>query len=529
MNTPMKNLLAFFLLSLLYSCGTPDPGPGQMPDLSELTIAEIHAAYEAGNYTAADLVTAYLARMDSLNGPLNAITYRNPEALADARKLDEEFAATGKLRPLHGIPLLVKDNINTAGLPTTAGALALKDFVAADDAFIITKLREAGAIIIAKTNMAEWAFSAMHTESSTFGTTRNPYNLDHVPAGSSGGTAAAVAANLATVGLGTDTGNSIRGPSSHNALVGFRTTLGLISREGIVPLYLRNDVVGPMCRTVADATRVMQAITGYDAADPLTQRGVDHADIDYTQYLDAEGLKGARIGVLRELSEAAVNPEISALFNRALVDMAGLGATIIDPVVVPNFAGLRKGQWCAAFRADLEDFLATYVKNDTIATLEDVVRIGSKNDYARGNVESSLTEKGRYGDLPEPCGDAYTDARRVAFRDAIERTMDSLRLDAIVYPSWNHPPALIDSFAVQYRGDNSQIICPHTGQPGFTVPMGYTTGNLPAGVQFLGRMFAEPTLVKLCYGYEQGTLHRKTPPPTVPFFRGEAGGGQKAE
>jgi Asp-tRNA(Asn)/Glu-tRNA(Gln) amidotransferase A subunit family amidase len=507
----MKHTIALFFLLLLCSCGTTEPDLRQMPNLSETTITDIHDAYRAGHYTVVDLTAAYLARMDSLNAPLNAISYRNPEALAEARRLDEELVATGQLRPLHGIPLLVKDNINTAGLPTTAGALALKDFVAEDDAFIIKQLREAGAIIIAKTNMAEWAFSAMHTESSTFGTTRNPYNLAHVPAGSSGGTAAAVASNFATIGLGTDTGNSIRGPSSHNALVGFRTTLGLISREGIVPLYLRNDVVGPMCRTVADATRVMQAMTGYDAADPITQRGVERTPPNYTDFLDADGLRGARIGILRELSEANVHPEVSALFQRALVDMEALGATIVDPVVIPDFAELRQGQWCETFRADLEEFLTTYVKNDTIATLQDVVRIGSNNDYARSNVAFSLTKEGRYGDLPEPCGDAYTDARRIAFREAIERTMDSLQLDAIVYPSWNPPPALIDSFATQYLGDNSQIICPHTGQPGFSVPMGYTTGNLPAGIQFLGRMFSEPTLVKLCYGYEQGTLHRREP------------------
>jgi len=507
----MKHLFAAILLLLFSACADPAPAAKKTFRLPELTISGIHAAYTDGDYTARDLVSAYFARMDSLNRPLNAITYRNEGALNDARKLDEEFAATGILRPLHGIPLLVKDNINTAGLPTTAGALALKNFVAEDDAFIIKQLREAGAVIIAKTNMAEWAFSAMHTESSTFGTTRNPYNLAHVPAGSSGGTAAAVAGNLATVGLGTDTGNSIRGPSSHNALVGFRTTLGLLSREGIVPLYLRNDVVGPMCRTVSDATRVMQAMAGVDPADPITRRGADQADVDYTRFLDVDGLRGARIGVLRELSEAEVHPEITTLFNQALADMDGLGATIVDPVVVPDFAELRKGQWCETFRADLEDFLTTYVKNDTIATLEDVVRIGSNNDYARRNVEFSLTGEGRYGDLPEPCGGAYTDARRIAFRVAIERTMDSLRLDAIVYPSWNHPPALIDSFETQYLGDNSQVICPHTGQPGFSVPMGYTTGNLPAGIQFLGRMFSEATLVKLCYGYEQGTLWRKEP------------------
>jgi len=240
-------------------------------DLNELTISEIHRAYRDGLYNSRELVEAYLARIDKLDEQTNALTVINPAALQIAGKLDDEYRRTGVLRPLHGIPLAVKDNINTAGLPTTAGSLALRDFIPGEDAFIIKRLVEAGAIIIAKSNMAEWAFSPMHTESSTGGTTRNPYNTEHVPAGSSGGTAAAVAANFATVGLGTDTGNSIRGPSSHCALVGFRTTMGLVSRSAVVPLYLRNDVVGPMCRTVEDATRILNVIAGYDPDDPLTE------------------------------------------------------------------------------------------------------------------------------------------------------------------------------------------------------------------------------------------------------------------
>ena len=284
-------LLAAPLLATLACTQSTKTNGSTAIDLSELTIADIHAAYRGGDYTSEALVQAYFARMDSLDGPLNAITYRNPAALQAARALDEEFAATGTLRPLHGIPLLVKDNINTIGMPTTAGARALRNFMPERDASIIGRLRAAGAIFIAKTNMAEWAFSAKHTESSTAGTTHNPYGLDYVPAGSSGGTAAGVAANLATVGLGTDTGNSIRGPSSHTALVGFRTTLGLISREGIVPLYLRNDVVGPMCRTVEDATRVMQVMAGVDPADPLTADSEGKAATDYLQYLDKDGLR----------------------------------------------------------------------------------------------------------------------------------------------------------------------------------------------------------------------------------------------
>ena len=495
------------LLFLAPACGTA-PDSIHLP---ELTITAIHAAYRAGDYTSEDLVSAYFARMDSLNPELNAITYRNPQALADARALDEEFAATGKLRPLHGIPILVKDNINTSGMPTTAGALALQDFIPEKDAFIIHKLREAGAILIAKTNMAEWAFSAKHTESSTAGTTHNPYGLDYVPAGSSGGTAAGVAANLATAGLGTDTGNSIRGPSSHTALVGFRTTLGLISREGIVPLYLRNDVVGPMCRSVEDATRVMQVTVSIDPADSLTAYSAGQAQTDYLQYLDKDGLQGARIGVLRELSEDDPDPQITGLFNQAIADLERLGATVVDPLVIPNFAALRQDQWCETFRADLEDFLATYVKNDTIAILEDIVRIGTESEDTQANLAFSLDKTGRYGESPEPCGDAYTDPRRIAFRRAIETTMDSLHLDAIVYPSWNNPPARIADWAAGYRGDNSQVICPHTGQPGFTVPMGFVAERLPAGLQFLGRMYAEPTLIRLCYAYERGTGHRRAP------------------
>jgi tetratricopeptide (TPR) repeat protein len=218
----MKSIYALLFLCLFSFCKSPEP---KQIDLDELTISQIHQAFSDGEYSAEELVQAYLDRIDSLDSSLNSISFFNPEAVAIAKKLDEEYSKTGKLRPLHGIPLIVKDNINTIGLPTTAGSLALADFYPEENAFIIKKLVEAGAIIIAKSNMAEWAFSPMHSESSTEGTTRNPYNLDHLPAGSSGGTGASIAANFGTIGLGTDTGNSIRGPSSHNALVGFRTTL----------------------------------------------------------------------------------------------------------------------------------------------------------------------------------------------------------------------------------------------------------------------------------------------------------------
>ncbi len=505
--------LCLTLLFLGYSCKEDKSGPQETSSLNipELTISEIHTAYTNGDYTSKQLVEAYLQRIEDFDDATNAITTINPEALAIAEQLDSEFQKTGSLRPLHGIPLIVKDNINTEGLPTTAGSLALKDYIAQEDAFIIKKLVEAGAIVLAKSNMAEWAFSPMHSKSSTAGTTRNPYNLEYVPAGSSGGTGASIAASFGTIGLGTDTGNSIRGPSSHNALVGFRTTLGLVSRSAIVPLYLRNDVVGPMCRTVEDATKVLEVIAGYDPDDQLTAHSKGKIPENYTQFLNKDALTGARIGVLRELSDANTDPEVKALFEKSLSELDSLGATVVDPVVIPDFAILKKNQWCAPFREDVERFLKNYVKNDSLQTIEDIIEVGSNSDFAKERLLRNAAHTGRWENSEIPCLDAYSDVRRVAFREAIEQVMDSLELDAIVYPSWNNPPARIDHFQEEYKGDNSQVISPHTGQPAFTVPMGFTSKNLPAGIQFLGRMYDEPVLIGLTYAYEQGTKHRIAP------------------
>ncbi|MCB0475509.1 MAG: amidase [Flavobacteriaceae bacterium] len=503
-----KMLFTLFIISLLGGCG---PAEKSAIPLEELTITKIHDAYKNGDYNAEQLVQAYLQRIDSLDTAINALTFINPEALKIARDLDREFERTGKLRPLHGIPMIVKDNYNTVGMPTTAGALALKDFIPETNAFTVQKLIDAGAIIIAKSNMAEWAFSAKHTESSTAGTTRNPYNRDYVPAGSSGGTAAAIAANFATVGLGTDTGNSIRGPSSHNALVGFRTTLGLVSRSGIVPLYLRNDVAGPMCRTVEDATRVLEQMAGYDANDPMTRYGKGHVQADYQQYLKPDGLKNARIGVLRQLSDDHPDPEVKALFEQSLRDLKKLGAIIVDSIEIKDFDSLKTDQWCSDFRKDIEAYLKEYVRNDTVQTLEDIIRIGTKSAYAKRILAYFAENSGREIHKDIPCLDPYTDARRIAFRKAIEDSMDENKLDAFVYPTWNNKPAHIDTFEAEYLGDNNQIIAPHTGQPAFTVPMGFTAENLPAGLQFLGRMYSEPTLIRLSYSFEQGTKYRKPP------------------
>jgi len=508
----LKNIIQYtYILSLFVIMGCNNNKQFKNIDLTELTISDIHRAYQEGYYDSYQLVSAYIDRIGKYNKILNAITIINPEALLIAKKLDKEFKKSGILRQFHGIPIIIKDNFNTNGLPTTAGAFALQDFIPDEDAFMVDKLVKAGAIIIAKSNMAEWAFSPMHTESSTAGTTLNPYNLDYVPAGSSGGTAAAVAANFGTVGLGTDTGNSIRGPSSHCSLVGFRSTIGLTSRSGIVPLYLRNDIAGPMCRTVEDATKILEIIVGYDPDDQITKHSEGKIPDNYQQFLQMDGLKGSRIGILRELSDDNPNSEIAALFEKAIQDMRSLGAEIVDPVDIPDFSNLRKNQWCDMFKEDVESYLTKYVKRDTMKTIEDIIRVGTTSDYAYESLQYFAQHTGREENNNFECSDPYTDTRRIAYRDAIENTMDNLNLDVIVYPTWNNIPAKIDSFESGYKGDNSQIIAPHTGQPAFTVPMGFSSDNLPAGIQFLGRMFDEPMLIKLAYSYEQGTNHRIPP------------------
>jgi Asp-tRNA(Asn)/Glu-tRNA(Gln) amidotransferase A subunit family amidase len=227
--------------------------------------------------------------------------------------------------------------------------------------------------------------------------------------------------------------------------------------------------------------------------------------------LNRDGLQGSVIGVLRELSEDNPDPEIKVLFEQALKDLNFLGAVIIDPVVIPNFSTLKQNQWCAEFRKDIESFLAIYVKNDSLQTLEDIIKAGTRSKYAKRGLEEFAEHSGRYENPDISCSDPYMDLRRIAFREAIEKVMDSLHLDAIVYPSWNNKPARISSFEMEYKGDNSQVIAPHTGQPAFTIPMGFSNGHLPAGLQFLGKMYNEPTLIKLVYSYEQWTKHRLAP------------------
>jgi Asp-tRNA(Asn)/Glu-tRNA(Gln) amidotransferase A subunit family amidase len=468
-------------LAIAGGCRPTEETPGEFP-VVETTIAEIHEAFRAGRLTSYELVERYLERIEAYDQPsgLNSIVITNPDALAEARALDEEFQRTGQLRPLHGIPVIVKDNYDTEGLQTTGGSLALEGSIPPDDAYQVRVIREAGAIVLAKSNMAEWAFSPYMTESSIAGVTRNPYDLDRVPAGSSGGTAAAVSANLGVVGLGTDTGNSIRGPSSHNGLVGIRSTMGLTSRDGIIPLYLRNDIGGPMARTLEDAVRVLEVIAGYDPADPI------YIDTDTTE------------------------PEVRALTEEALRDLETLGAELVDPFVIPDSETLIDGIWCDVFQHDVNAYLASLGEAAPYHNLEEVVASGLFSPYIVGRLQRGLTSNTPPEDRDPPCLDLYETERNITFRDALLAAMERDGIDAIVYPTWSNPAREIGDLESP-AGDNSQVLSPQTGFPAITVPTGYTEGGLPAGITFVGRLFSEPDLIGFVYAYEQASRHRRTP------------------
>ena len=490
----------------------------------EATIAGVHAALRAGTLTCRELVAGYLRRIEAYdrNGPaLNAIVVVSPDALRVADSLDTHRRAGGAVGPLHCAPVIVKDNFETAGLATTAGSLSLAGHVPARDAFQVRRVREAGAIVLAKSNMAEFAFTPYETVSSILpGYTKNPYALDRVTAGSSGGTAAAVGANLGLVGLGTDTGNSIRGPSSHQALVGIRSTMGLTSRGGVVPLNLDYDVAGPMARTVADAAAVLQAVVGVDPDDPATAAARGRRVPRYAASLVSNGLRGARIGVLRQAYDRpTADPEVLAVFAQAVADLRRAGATVVDSVPVPGLDSLLNLETadCNRFRHDLEAWLASTNGRAPVRSLDSIVASRRFHPSIRPRLEYAQKAAEPPG---ASAGCREEAALREGMRRVMRRTMDARKLDAWVYPTWSNPPRLIGDLNTPH-GDNSQVFSPLTGWPAVQVPMGYTRGALPAGMTLFGRAWSEPTLIRLAYGYEQATRHRR-PPPSAPPLRDDA-------
>jgi amidase len=492
------------------------------------SIAETQAAIREGRTTCRAIVESYLARIKVYDqaplGPdhlrLNSIVLINPNALSEAEACDRSFAATHKLPPLGGIAVLIKDNYDTAGLQTTGGSLAMKGFAPERDAAMVARLRAAGAIVLAKTNMAEWAFSPYQTASSIAGITRNPYDLTRVPAGSSGGTAAAVAASLGESGLGTDTGNSIRGPSSHNDLVGIRPTIGLTSRAGIIPLFAHNDVGGPMARSVADAAALLTVLAGPDPDDPVmivaSGQFPHPVNIDYTQFLDRHGLKGARIGVFRQYFDTKdTDPEVKAVTEHALKVLQQEGAILVDPFTIPDFEALEKNLWCGDFEADLNAYLAKH-PDAPYHDLKSIVASGLYLPYIEEEIKGAVAPP-QADDRRSPCSDVYHDPAKIAFRNVLLAAMASQHLDAIVYPTWSNAPRKVGDLTGP-AGDNSQVLSPQTGFPAITVPMGFTHGNLPAGVTILAPAFREDKLIRYAYDFEQ-TVHQRRDPQLFPVLQ----------
>jgi amidase len=489
--------------------------------VEETTIAQVHAAMKTGRLTCRTLVERYLRRIeayDKKDPAINAIVVTNPAVLSEADDLDRHFQQSGLTGPLHCVPTIVKDNFETIGLQSAAGSLSLQGFVSNKDAFQVKRIKAAGAIVLAKSNMAEFAFSPYETVSSILpGYTRNPYALDRVTAGSSGGTAAAIAANFGLVGLGSDTGNSIRGPASHQALVGIRSTMGLTSRAGVVPLSLLADIAGPITRTVEDAVAVFQTIVGEDPDDPVTAASRGRTLPTYAASLKRDGLKAARIGVLHQAYErgaSSVDEDIVQVFAAALGVMKQSGAKIVDPAPV-DLAQVRRGQGpgvCGGFKYDINRYLAAQGNRVPVHNLDEILRSRRFHPSVQVRLQSAQQEAGEGPDSIACKADA--DYRK-AFGAAVTRAMDDLGLDAFVYPTWSYPPRLIGDLNTPH-GDNSQVYAPTSGFPAVNVPMGYTrNGTLPAGLTFFGRAWDEPTLLMLAYAFEQAT-HYRHPPASAP-------------
>ena len=503
----------------LLLCACAISFPTQKPagfSFIETTIDGIHSAIKDQTIDCETITKGFLDRIkkyDEISG-LNSIIYVNPNAINRARDLDNKFQQAKTMHSLHCVPVILKDNFDTADMPTEAGSIALSGSIPPDDAYMVRKLRQADAIIIAKSNMGEWAFSPYNTISSTHGETRNAYDLSRVPAGSSGGTASAIAANFGVIGIGSDTGNSIRGPASHLALVGIRSTIGVTSRDGIVPLLLNRDIGGPLMRTVKDTAKVFNVIAGYDPADPTTKSYENHNVDDYTANLTRNGLSKVRLGVLRQIYDSeTADKEILTVFAQALKDLESSGAVIIDPVTIPDFEQLVKATgFCGRFRYDINNYLKTLENEIEVKKLQDVVEQEKFRPENSGAFKwaMSIAADVKPAEQEPPCIDVEGDPRRKDLLTAVVATMDNLKLDALVYPTWTNPPRKIGD-SESPHGNNSPVIAPHSGQPAITVPMGYVENNLPVGLQILGRAFSEKKLFQYAYAYEQATRHRKPP------------------
>jgi len=516
------------VLAALAGCAAPRAGAAlAAPELEEATVAQLQEGMRSGRYTARMLTEAYLARIDALDrrGPaLRSMLDLNPDALAIADSLDAERRA-GRMRgPLHGVPVVIKDNIDTADrMTTTAGSLALEGSVAARDAFVVERLREAGAVILGKANLSEWANFRSTRSSSGWsgrgGQVRNPYVLDRSPCGSSSGSGVAVAANLAALGVGTETDGSIVCPAHANGLVGIKPTMGMVSRSGIIPIAGSQDIAGPMARTVTDAAVLLGVLAGVDPRDPATGASRGRAEADYTRFLDADGLRGARIGVARR-GVTGYSPAADTIFRDAVEAMRRAGATIVDTVDIPHLGEYGGDEFTVLlfeFKEELNRYLAGLGPDAPVRSLEEVIAFNRANrersmPFFGQEILEMAQAKGTLADT------AYTRALERAQRLSrlgLDSVLNMHRLDAIVAPTGS-PAWPIDLI----NGDNylgaSSTAPAVSGYPNITVPAGQAFG-LPVGISFFAGPWSEPTLIRLAYAFEQATRHRRAPTflPTV--------------
>ena len=491
--------------------------------MKEMTISQLQEKMESGELTALSLVETYLERIEKIDrqGPaIHSVIELNPDARAIAVKRDEERKA-GRVRgPLHGIPILIKDNIDTHDrMQTCAGSLALEGSIAPRDAFVVRRLRAAGAIILGKTNLSEWAnFRSKRSVSgwsSRGGLTHNPYALDRTACGSSSGSGAAVAANLCAAAVGTETDGSIICPSQTNGIVGIKPTLGLVSRSGIIPIAHSQDTAGAMARTVSEAAILLGAMTGVDAGDPASEASRGKALRDYRPFLDENGLQGMRIGVARNL--AGTDARILKIFEACLEVMKQLGAVLIDPVEVPNFKQLGKSEREVLhfeFKADLNQYLAGRGPKARVKSLEEVIRFNEEHQasvmpYFGQELMLEAQEKGPL--TSKKYLRALEKGQRLARREGLRAVMKEQRLEAITVPSGG-PAWLIDLVNGDAINWDMESTTPPAmaGYPHITVPAGYIFG-LPVGLSFIGRAWQEGTLIKAAYAFEQATKVRKPP------------------
>lgn len=511
------------LLGPAVAAGTPRAATRRPPgraELDELTVAELEAAMISGRYTSrrlAELYLAQIARIDQVSGGLHAVLELNPDALAIADERDRE-RREGRVRgPLHGIPVMIKDNIDTGDrMMTTAGSLALVGAPAPRDAFIVARLREAGAVLLGKTNLSEWAnYRSSRSSSGWSGRgrqTRNPYALDRNPCGSSAGSAAAVSANLCALTIGTETDGSIVCPSSACGIVGIKPTVGLWSRTGIIPISDTQDTAGPMARTVADAVALLGPLTGGDAADTRTATSAGHAHADYRPFLDRDGLRGKRIGVLR--SRFGFHEQVDAILVEALAAMQRAGAVLVDPVEIASTRAIGNAENLVLsheFKDGLNRYLAGRV-GVPVRSLTDVIAFNVRNAATSMPYfqQETLEEAERRGGLDSTeYREALATLLRGARADGIDATMQQHRLDAIMAPTGG-PAWPIDLINGDHFGGGSSGFAARAGYPNITVPAGFVQG-LPVGVSFFAGAWQEPALIAIAHGFEQASRVRRAP------------------